>query len=212
VVGKVLIAAAVLSSLIVGGLYYSKSNTSTAPSGPVVVAAGTVLSSGDAGWLADWAPDPPASKRQRHLDVMRASQSLSDYRMEIEGQIERKAMGWVFRASNPKNFYVSKIEIVKPGLEPTIQISRFAVIDGVEQARQQVPITSVKVRPDTIYKVRFEAMGDHFTTWILDQKVDEWTDARIKSGGVGLYREGDESLSLKGKGGVNVIPLVVKRQ
>ncbi len=205
---KVCMAAALLVAAAVGILYFNNKNSAQEPKGPVVVAAGTVLASGDAGWLTDWAPDPPASKRQRHIDVMRASQSLSDYRLEIEGQIERKAMGWVFRASNPKNFYVSKIEIVKPGLEPTIQITRFAVIDGVEQPRQAVPLT-LKVRPDTLYKVRFEAMGDHFTTWILDQKVDEWTDARIKSGGVGLYREADESLSMKG--GVNVIPLVIQK-
>jgi hypothetical protein len=207
VTAKASMAAAVLVLLIAGGIYLNK-NSASAPNGPSVVAAGTVLSSGDAGWLTDWAPDPPTSKRQRHIDVMRASQSLSDYRVEIEGQIERKAMGWVYRASNPKNFYVSKVEIVKPGLEPTIQIARFAVIDGVELPRQEIPV-QVKVRPDTVYKIRFEAIGDRFTTWIMDQKVDEWTDSRIHSGGVGLYREAEESLSLKGS--VNVIPLVVKR-
>jgi hypothetical protein len=138
---------------------------------------------------------------------MNASQSLSDYRMELEGQIETKAMGWVFRASTPKNFYVEKIEIVKPGLNPTIQLVHFAVIDGVEQPHKAVPMT-IPVRPDTMYKVRFEAIGDRFTTWVLDQKVDEWTDSRIGTGGVGLYAEAGESLSLKG--GLNVVPLIVK--
>jgi hypothetical protein len=44
---------------------------------------------------------------------------------------------------------------------------------------------------------------------LLDQKIDEWTDSRISSGGVGLYSESGESLSMKG--GLNVVPLVVKR-
>ena len=46
----------------------------------------------------------------------------------MQGQIETKAIGWVFRAADPKNYYVAKIEIVKPGLEPTVALVRFAVI------------------------------------------------------------------------------------
>ncbi len=208
VFAKASVGAAVLVAAVVGGLYYSKQGSSDAgPKGPTVVAAGNVLSSGGAGWDTDWAPDPPNSKRQRRVSLMNASQSLSDYRMELEGQIETKAMGWVFRASTPKNFYVEKIEIVKPGLNPTIQLVHFAVIDGVEQPHKAVPMT-IPVRPDTMYKVRFEAIGDRFTTWVLDQKVDEWTDGRIGAGGVGLYAEAGESLSLKG--GLNVVPLIVK--
>jgi hypothetical protein len=208
VAAKALIGLVVVAGLVFGGIYLSKQNTAPAVKAPVVVAAGTVLSSGDAGWETDWAPDPPLSKRQRRVNVMRASQSLSDYRLEFEGQIETKALGWVYRASNPKNFYVEKVEIVKPGLEPVIRLVRFAVVDGVEQPHQDVPLT-VKVRPDTMYKIRFEAVGDHFTTWILDQKVDEWSDSHISTGGVGLYSEAGESLSLKG--GLNLAPLVVKR-
>lgn len=203
------VGAAVLVAIVGSYLYSTRHDAAdAAPKGPVVVAAGNILSSGGAGWDTDWAPDPPNSKRQRRISLMHASQSLSDYRMELEGQIETKAMGWVFRASNPKNFYVEKIEIVKPGLEPKIQLVRFAVVDGVEQPHQEVPLT-IPVRPDTMYKIRFEAIGDRFTTWLLDQKVDEWTDSRISSGGVGLYSESGESLSLKG--GLNVVPLVVKR-
>ncbi len=206
---KVSIGAALVVAVVVGALYFTKQG-STGPisNAPTVVTAGNVLSSGGSGWDTDWSPDPAGSKRQRRLNVMRASLSLSDYRMEFEGQIETKALGWVFRASNPKNFYVSKVEIVKPGLEPVIRLVHFAVIDGVEQPHTDVPL-SIKVRPDTMYKIRFEAVGDRFTTWLLDQKVDEWTDSRIATGGVGLYSEAGESLSLKG--GLNVAPLVVKR-
>jgi len=205
---KGLIGAVLVGGLVFGGIYLRKQNPPAGVKAPLVVAAGTVLSSGDAGWETDWAPDRSISKRQRRINLMRASNSLSDYRLEFEGEIETKALGWVYRASNPKNFYVEKVEIVKPGLEPVIRLVRFAVVDGVEQPHQDVPL-SLKVRPDTMYKIRFEAVGDRFTTWILDQKVDEWSDSRIATGGVGLYSEAGESLSLKG--GLNVAPLVVKR-
>ena len=67
----------------------------------------------------------------------------------------------------------------------------------------------MKVRRDTMYKIRFDAVGDHFTTYVQDEKVDEWTDDRVKTGGVGLYSERGEVATLKG--GMSVLPLVVKR-
>jgi hypothetical protein len=68
------------------------------------------------------------------------------------------------------------------------------------------------LRVDTMYKVRFDAVGDHFTTWVQDQKVDDWTDERFKTGGVGLYsdRSRGETMRLK-KDTLRVAPLVVKK-
>ena len=56
------------------------------------------------------------------------------------------------------------------------------------------------------YKIRFEAVGDRFTTWVQDQKADEWTDARLKTGGAGLYREGAEQFTLHGDFRVTPLP------
>jgi hypothetical protein len=133
---------------------------------------------------------------------------LSDYRMEFQGQIDTKAIGWIFRALDPKNYYVMKLEIVKPGLEPTVALVRFAMINGEEQPHAQFPLT-MPVRLDTLYKIRFEALGNHFTTWVQDQKIDEWTDDRIRMGGAGLYSDRGERASLKGS--LNVVPLVIRK-
>ncbi len=133
---------------------------------------------------------------------------MTDYRLSFEAQIENKALGWIYRAKDPKNYYVNKLEIVKPGLDPTVALVRFAVIDGEEQPRAQFPL-SLPVHIDTLYKIRFDAVGNQFTTYVQDQKVDEWTDDRIKTGGIGLYNERGESKSVKG--GVNVVPLMIKR-
>ena len=56
------------------------------------------------------------------------------------------------------------------------------------------------------YKIRFEAVGDHFTTWLQDRKVDEWTDARLKTGGAGVYSEGIEQSTLHGDFRVTPLP------
>jgi hypothetical protein len=52
-------------------------------------------------------------------------------------------------------------------------------------------------------------VGDKFTVYVQDRQIDQWTDARLKMGGVGLYNERGERMSLKG--GVNVIPLTVRK-
>ena len=59
-------------------------------------------------------------RREREISILRPSLNLTDYRIEFQAQIESKAIGWVFRAKDRKNFYVAKLEIVKPGLEPTV--------------------------------------------------------------------------------------------
>jgi hypothetical protein len=207
VVAKIGIVVVLLAGL--GGLiaFSSKSGGAAVNTGAGTVVAGSALPSGEAGWITDWGADPGV-RRTRQISILRSSQTLTDYRIEMNGQIESKAIGWVFRAADPKNFYVTKLEIVKPGLEPTVALVRFAIINGEEQAHAQLPL-SINARLDTMYKIRFDAVGDHFTTYVQDEKVDDWTDDRVKTGGVGFYRERGEDATLKG--GMSVVPLVVKK-
>ena len=206
-IGIAVVLVAIVGGLIAftskgGGAAVTAANGST---GTVVV--GSPLPIGDAGWITDWGADPGV-RRSRTISVLRSSQTLNDYRIEMQGQIETKAIGWVFRAADPKNYYVTKIEIVKPGLEPTVALVRFAVINGEEQVRAQLPLP-MKVRRDTMYKIRFDAVGSHFTTYVQDEKVDEWTNDQVKTGGVGLYSERGEVATLKG--GMSVLPLLIKK-
>jgi len=204
-IGIVVVLVAGLGTLIA---FSSKSGAASPVSGnPGTVVAGTALPSGEAGWITDWGADPGV-RRTRQISILRSSQTLTDYRIELQGQIETKAIGWIFRAADPKNFYVTKLEIVKPGLEPTVALVRFAVINGEEGAHTQLPLP-MKVRRDTMYKIRMDAVGNHFTTYVMDEKVDDWTDERVKTGGVGLYSERGEVATLKG--GMAVVPLVIRK-
>ncbi|MBZ5603966.1 MAG: hypothetical protein LAO79_16830 [Acidobacteriia bacterium] len=207
-----LAAKAGAALLVVAGIvgivmFNGKGKGVSAGSAGQVVEAGSPLTVVDAGWITDWGAEPGV-RRVHEISVLRPSLALSDYRVEFQAQIETKSIGWVYRAKDGKNFYVNRLEVVKPGLDPTIAFVRFAVINGEEQPRTQVPL-SIPVHVDTLYKIRFDAVGDRFTTWVQDQKVDEWTDARIKIGGVGLYNERGERMSLKG--GVNVVPLAIRK-
>jgi hypothetical protein len=183
-----------------------KSSAGSAATGPTVVEAAPITGA-EASWITDWGVEPGVRKAH-DISVLRPSLRLTDYRLEFEAQIESKALGWIYRAQDEKNYYVTKLEIVKPGLEPTVALVRYAVIKGEESPRAQFPL-SLPLRIDTMYKIRFDALGDHFTTYVQDQKVDEWTDGRLKQGGVGLYSERGERIDLKGT--LRVAPLVIKK-
>ncbi len=156
-----------------------------------------------AGWEQDWFADRPGVKLNRHVDILRGSLTQRDYRLVFEGQIERGSLGWVFRAAD-KSFYVEKIQMITPGRDPVVALVRFAVINGQEQPRMQVPLP-IQAHLDTTYKVRMDIIGDRFTTWVQDQKADQWNDSQLAVGGVGLYYENGESGKLRDT--LNVIPL-----
>lgn len=173
-----------------------------------VVEVGPALPVGRAGWIDNFAWRD-GSRWGRRISVLRGSSTLTDFRLEFPGQIDSKALSWVYRVKDFKNFYVVRLELVRPLPEPAGALTHFAVIDGQEQARFRVPL-SVPLRPNTVYNVRFDAVGSSFTTWIQGQKVDQWTDPQIREGGVGLYSElGDRN---KLSGDIAVFGLSVKPQ
>jgi hypothetical protein len=198
--------ALTMVALVMAIIFLMKSGTSAA-AGPRVVEA-PAITAAEGGWINDWGVEPGV-RTLRDISVLRPTLNMADYRLEFEAQIESKALGWIYRAKDVKNYYVSKLEIVKPGLTPTVAVVRYAVLNGEEQPHSQFPL-NMAVRIDTMYKIQFDAVGDHFTTWVQDQKVDDWTDARLKTGGVGLYSDRGESRSLK-NGSLRVAPLVIKK-
>jgi hypothetical protein len=207
-VGAKLGLAALIAIVIGSVIYFStKGGSADAASNAPRVVEAPALPSGDSGWITDWGTEPGV-RRQHDISILSASRSLTDYRMEFQAQIENKALGWVYRARDGKDYYVSKLEIVKPGINPTVALIRFAVINGEEQPRAQFPL-NMQAHLDTVYNIRFDAVGDHFTTFVQDQKIDDFTDDRIKTGGIGMYSEHGERLGLKGS--VRVVPLVIKK-
>ena len=201
VAAAVVVAVSGIAYLVTRGNGKASNDVPAATTAVSAVATGVPISGG---WIDDWAN---ASKTRRHVSVLSGSVKLSDYRLEFQSQIETKAIGWIFRGLNPRNYYVAKLEVVTPGLEPTVALVHFAVVDGQDENRVVVPLP-MKLRVDTTYKIRFDAIGNRFTAWVQGQKIDEWTDSRFGSGGVGFFSERDEHAAMQGT--VNVVPLVPK--
>lgn len=210
---KIGIAAALV--LTISGFAYFALNSSkaSATTTPVATAKaktsempaykqGQQINSG--GWIEDWAPNDSL----RRVTLLRGSTPFSDYRMQFSAQIQKKAIGWMFRGINPKNFYVVKLEKQTSGIEPIVALVRYAVIDGKNESRVET-VLPMKVRVDTTYKIRFDAVGPNFAVWVNGQQIDQWKDTRLGSGGLGLYSEGDEAAAVHGN--VDVFSLVASK-
>ena len=130
------------------------------------------------------------------MRIWEDSKNLTDYRFEFEGRIEKKSLGWAFRAHDARNYYASKINLSRTAGSPTAEIVRFSVCGARESKRIALPLT-IAIDKDTFYHVQVKVKGDRFITAINGQVVDVWQDARLGKGGVGFFREKGESASIR---------------
>ena len=84
---------------------------------------------------AAWSFDSNGFVRPGELALYRPSLRLSDYDLQFLGLIDKKALSFVARAQDFRNYYVIKLVVLKPGPLPTIGVTRYAVIDGKAQHR-----------------------------------------------------------------------------
>ncbi len=143
---------------------------------------------GEAGWIAEWVTDHTGSAHGRQLSLYRPSLAMSDYRLVFSGRIERKSLGWVFRTTNTKNYYVCKLQASRPGAPVTL--IRYGVIRGVEDPHIEMALPQVSGAG--LLKVMLDAKRSRFTIYVQDQVVADWEDVRLKTGGVGFLSERDE--------------------
>jgi len=196
--GGVIAAVAVV---VLGAGYFLFKPSSAASSvdvpGPTAITEGSApgMIIGGGGWTTNWGADAPINKGKQ-ISLFRPSMSMTDYRFEFRGQIEKKAMGWIFRAANSKNYNVAKLEMIKPGLSPVIALIKYSVIKGVEGTHTQVMLPN-DFKMDTVYHVRMDVKGNKYTTYVQDKLVDYWTDDQIKTGGAGFYTNIGERAQIK---------------
>jgi hypothetical protein len=164
-----------------------QTSTSLPPPGSII---------GGGGWSTNWGTEAPINKNKQ-ISVYRPTMAMTDYIMTFKGQIEKKAMGWIFRAKDSKNYYVAKLEIVKPGLNPVVALVKYAVIDGKENTRTQV-LLPMDAKLDTIWNMRIDVQGNKFITYAQDKLVDYWTDDQLKTGGAGFYNDKGEYAQING--------------
>jgi hypothetical protein len=140
----------------------------------------------------DWKiPSAPTFVAPGSLRIWNRSVALQNYQMEFQGQIEKRSLSWAFRATNPANYYAAKIVITKPGPLPNAGLIHYAMLNGHEFDRVQLPLPLTLARGEN-YRVRVSVQDDHFVTYLNGQAISSWTDARLKRGGVGFFADGDD--------------------
>jgi hypothetical protein len=167
----------------------SNSAVSTDGSGPSIIM-------GEGGWVEGWGGDPAGLHAGRQITIYRPSLKLSDYRLEFQASIDVKSIGWVFRASDPNNYYAMKLMMVSTGLSPKVALFKYLVANGKQTQVGRAPV-DLPVQQDTVFDVRVDVRGPQFTTYIQGQQVDSWTDDQLKIGGAGFLNEREERGKVK---------------
>ena len=140
-----------------------------------------------------WSFDENGFVKPGTLALYRPSLGLRDYDFEFLGLIDKKALSWVVRAKDFDNYYVVKLMVTKAGPIPSMGITRYAVIDGKAQPSVNT-VAAINARPDMLYRVTMNVHDDTFLLRMQDTVVDNWSEPRLKRGGVGFFASrGEES-------------------
>jgi hypothetical protein len=147
-------------------------------------------------WAKSWSYDGTGFARPGRLALLSGSLPLSDYRLEFAAQIEHKAVSWVFRAADRGHYYATKLVESKRGAAPAFFIVRYAVIDGRERFRVELPLPATP-SSRTLLHVRQEIRGAQFTTYLDGAIIDTWSDSSLARGGVGFFADAGESAYIR---------------
>ncbi len=148
--------------------------------------------SGSGEWAQSWRISNAGYARPGRLALYEPSMGMRDYNVEFLMQIEQRAVGFAYRATDRDNFYAAKISVVKAGSLPVLSLVRYPVIGGREGQKVEVPIR-LMLHNNTPYRVQMTIKGRNFSTSIEGQLVDFWTDDRLQAGGFGFFSDTGES-------------------
>jgi len=146
---------------------------------------------GPESWDTDSTGDTTGIARRRIISRYKPARGKRDYVFEFTGQIEQRAMGWVFRMKDPKNYYVLKLEKTSDSPSAPAQLVKFAVVDGDEQPHRLVQLRE-PLPPGLPVKVKLDVRGQNFSTEINGRPVDVWIDSQLRDGTVGFSNENGE--------------------
>ncbi|HEU0122169.1 MAG TPA: hypothetical protein VFQ91_16690, partial [Bryobacteraceae bacterium] len=144
-------------------------------------------------WETVAAGDAP---RQRTIRRYKLAAGKKDYIFEFSGQIDQRAMGWVFRMKDARNYYCWKLERTGEGTSSSSQLVKFAVVDGQEQPHRLSVLREALV-PGLPVNVRIEVRGQNFSVEINGKPADTWSDNQLAEGTVGFSNEDGERAAIR---------------
>ena len=116
--------------------------------------------------------------------------------MEFLAQVDKKAVSWIFRAKDSRNYQAAKLIIARAGPLPTLVLRHYAVLGGVETSHKDT-VLPITVRGDTMFDIKLEVRGADFSVRVQDRLVDSWTDNHLPSGAIGFFSSKGESSRIR---------------
>ena len=110
---------------------------------------------GSGDWSQTWKYGEASFLEPGQLALYTPTVDMRDYSFQFLGQVERKSLNWVFRASDTKNYYSMRIVIAKGGPLPIAHLIRSTIINGKERDVKVLPVP-FSIRPDTLYLVKMD--------------------------------------------------------
>ncbi len=133
-----------------------------------------------------WSYDKNGFVNPGALSLFEPSLHLTNYDLDALVQIEAKGLGLVFRAASTHSYQVANLVVEGSGPMPSLAVERYAMISGLATppVRTRYP---ERFQSDTMYRVHLEVRGNAFSLYVQGNLMDYWSDARLTSGGVGLF-------------------------
>ncbi|MEO5925776.1 MAG: hypothetical protein ABIR70_18300 [Bryobacteraceae bacterium] len=126
------------------------------------------------------------TKTSASLRLWKKSTAMQNYEMEFQGQLEKTSLSWAVRAADAGNYYATKLAIIKAGPLPNAGLIRYAMVNGRETDRYQVPLP-VTLERGAAYRIRVTVNGDQIRTYLGSTMIGAMTDKRLVRGGVGFF-------------------------
>jgi hypothetical protein len=198
ILGGLLVVFFVMGRLVAGPMRAAVQSVTQ----PLTVRSFFLLEEKFGSGFADWS-EPAGLSRQNDglveiregLTLYRPSIARSDYAFSFEGMVNQGALGWVARAADSRNYHAFKLTWRGRGRDRRSVLLRYPILQGQAPEADQTAVLALPfdLKENTMYRVDMNIAGDRLTTMIDGRGVDSFSDALLKSGGVGFFAEKGES-------------------
>jgi len=145
-----------------------------------------------------WIHEPRRNVIDHDSQTLRLSSIFDWYAVDFDAKIQSRAVGWVVRAPDTKNFYEFKLFQGGSEANPTYSLARYSMLDGVKTlVAEGIEAPAHLVKSDDFNRISMRVVGANVTTLINGWGVDHWRDGQLKRGGVGLIADAGESALIR---------------
>ena len=109
--------------------------------------------------------------------------------MEFSWVPDAAGVGWVFRTRDGHNYYAARLSLQQRGADGVLVAEHFSVLGGAESAHSRKVISLGN--PAGLLRIHMDAAGPAFKLFVEDKPADSWTDARLDTGALGFYDDGN---------------------